>query len=292
MMMADYHIAQSNRLGNREINQDRCAVSESDGAVLLVLADGMGGVPGGEVAAQILINTVVKLFDKVAKPIACPTTFLKHTLNAAHQGILRSTDNPDDERIPGTTCVACIIQQGRAWWAHIGDSRLYIFRNNGMIFRTQDHSFVEELRQRGEISAAEMLTHPARNYLTRSLGGTRTAPEIVYAGNFMLQKNDTLLLCSDGLWSPLEDLDLETQLLSDDLEVVVDNLAAEAETRSYPNSDNISVLVLRWLKESASLYTPASEQKHVQHEMLGDIHTAIDEVEKAIQRYENEINSR
>lgn len=287
-MTTNYIIAQSNRLGNREMNQDRSAISESDNSLLLVLADGMGGVPGGEVAAQITIHTIVSLFEKVPKPIASPLTFLRHTLTAAHQNILRSIEKPEENRIPGTTCVACIIQNGIAWWAHVGDSRLYILRNNEVIFRTQDHSFVEELRQRGEISARDMLTHPARNYLTRSLGGSLSPPDITCAGDFTLQRNDTFILCSDGLWSPLEDYDMESQLLGEDLEECVDNLAAEAETRSYPNSDNISILALRCIEE----VTDSAAQQGVNPDsasVADDLHAAIDEVEKALSRYENEI---
>jgi serine/threonine protein phosphatase PrpC len=288
-MTTNYFIAQSNRLGNREMNQDRSAISESDDSLLMVLADGMGGVPGGEVAAQITIHTIVSLFEKVAKPIASPLTFLRHTLNAAHQNILRSVENPEDNRIPGTTCVACIIQNGIAWWAHIGDSRLYILRNNEVIFRTQDHSFVEELRQRGEISARDMLTHPDRNYLTRCLGGSLAQPEITCAGDFALQKNDTFILCSDGLWSPLEDYDIESFLLSEDLEECVDNLAAEAETRSYPNSDNISILALRCIEHIPQKQGQQSGNADAAR-VADDLNAAIDEVEKALSRYENEID--
>ena len=147
-----YLIARTSRLGNRETNQDRLAALEHDGVVLLVIADGLGGKKGGELAAQMLVDTANKIFTASTFPITDTDRFLTEILVTAHHKIKQVGAEQEPPLTPGTTGVLCLIQEGVAHWAHVGDSRLYLFRGGLPLYRTQDHSYVEKLYQEGQIS--------------------------------------------------------------------------------------------------------------------------------------------
>jgi serine/threonine protein phosphatase PrpC len=130
-----YQLEQSCRLGNREMNEDHVGVAETDDAVLLVLADGMGGYSGGKLASRTLVSSMIRQFKKMDLPIAHPQEFLKDLVAQAHATVIDAGKNHQPPMKPRTTCVICLIQEGCAWWAHVGDSRLYLFRD-GKKWRT------------------------------------------------------------------------------------------------------------------------------------------------------------
>ena len=173
-----YVIAKTSRLGNRNTNQDRLTALERDNTVLLVLADGLGGKTGGEVAAQVLIDTMANTFQNVTLPIEDPQKFMTSALHRAHFAVIDTGKQADPPINPGTTAVLCLIQDGCAWWAHVGDSRLYLFRGGVPIYRTRDHSFVEKLYQRGHLTNENRNSHPLRNYMTRCVGLSDHVPEV------------------------------------------------------------------------------------------------------------------
>jgi len=240
-----YETAQVNRLGNREKNQDRVAIVENDGAILMVLADGLGGHHGGEIASQKAVDMFIQLFGEQEIPLADPRQFLKMGMDSAHRSIVDAGNAQFPPIIPRTTCVACVIQGGNATWAHIGDSRLYVYRDSEKHFRTMDHSIVEELFQKGVINEMERATHPKRHHITRCLGGD-TEPESNLEQTQTLKTGDVIIMCSDGLWDPLGDEGI-AEFLDANLSESVDNMAYEAENRSQPRSDNISVAGFRFL---------------------------------------------
>ena len=167
-----FAVFQQSRQGGRKYNQDRVAYSYSKDAVLLVVADGMGGHYHGEVAAQITVQMIADMFQKHARPhIKDPHRFLAAAMISGHEAILDYTTKHNLMESPRTTCVAAIVQQDHAYWAHVGDSRLYMYRGMRMITRTKDHSKVQQLYDDGKISETEMHTHPERNKIYNCLGG-------------------------------------------------------------------------------------------------------------------------
>lgn len=281
----------TNRLGNRSSNQDRYLVLERDGCVLLAVADGMGGHAGGDLAAQATVDSLRRDFIRQRAPISDPRAFLQTAFETAHLDVIEAGRNCTPPINPRTTCVACVVQGNQACWAHLGDSRLYLVRNGALMARTRDHTPVEDLLQRGVISESELRGHPLRNSVSRCLGGLRALPDIGF-GTAELRADDTLLLCSDGLWNALPEEKLIGIRGYGDLQQTVDALSNEAEMASYPHSDNISVVALRWLS-AASRHKP----KHVPADAGGTtevsnrdpLQQAIDDIHRAMLDYAAEM---
>ena len=253
-----YETAQCTLLGNRSMNQDRCLIMEAPDAILLALADGMGGHPKGEMAAQILMDNARKAFLTSRKPISNPRFFLSGLMEMTHQQITAFGDQQTPPIEPRTTGVLCLVQEDNAYWAHIGDSRLYIMRDGVIHLRTDDHSYVEHLRQQGLISAAQVHTHKFRNYVTRCLGGNSNRPVAELSGPHELKQGDVVLLCSDGFWGPLPERPLVDMIYKNKAPLLnnISQLAKRAESTSSPESDNVTVVALRW-RESSDKLEPA-----------------------------------
>ncbi len=275
-----FEIGESSRLGNREENQDRCIVLQNDACALLGLADGMGGHPRGDLAAEILVDTCHDLFHQSEKPIPDPEAFLSRLLHQAHQNIAGYGAQQTPPIDPRTTAVVALVQDGTAHWAHIGDSRLYLFRDGMTAFRTRDHSFVEELHA-GEIPASlQQDLHLIRNYVTRCLGGAEPSPKAALGTPVPLQPGDVLLLCSDGFWGPLHEAGIGVALQSPEpLDHIIPELARLAETNAAPDSDNVTAVGLRWLQSA-----PLAEEAPGPRRELGH---AIDELNNVINLIEN-----
>jgi len=245
-----YELAHDSQRGARPNNQDRVAVAERENAVLLVVADGLGGHRGGEIAATILTQTLVHSFESVRSPIITrPSAFLALGIVQAHQTILRRSKASMSTIQPRTTCVTCIVQNGYAYWAHVGDSRLYHFRHGRLVQRTQDHSTVEELRQDGLVTEEEMRHHPQKSKLTKCVGGPNK-PTIALGEETMLARDDVLLLCSDGLWEAPKPEELLRYLEHGSVEVAVEEMIFSAERKMHDGCDNLSAVCLRWLEDA------------------------------------------
>ncbi len=193
-----FTIYQDSALGSRAVNQDRMGYCFSRDALLAVVADGMGGHLRGEVAAQLSMQTAAALFQQAAQPrLRDPAQFLDEALRAAHRELHRYRELHGMPECPRTTIVACVIQDGLAWWAHAGDSRLYVFRHGRAVARTRDHSKVENLVSLGLITPADAETHPERNKVLNCLGSP-FEPSIEVNSRFPLRAEDVVVLCSDG----------------------------------------------------------------------------------------------
>jgi serine/threonine protein phosphatase PrpC len=285
----NFEIGEATRLGNRRLNQDRCIAVESDDAVLIGLADGMGGHPKGERAAEILTETCNSFFRQAQKPIVKPGQFLTRLLQKAHENVTSFGLQQSPSIDPRTTAVVVLIQKGIAYWAHVGDSRFYLFRDGVPVRRTVDHSYVERLRQFGVISDEERESHPHRNYVTRCLGGDITLPDISIGKPEQLQYNDTLLLCSDGLWAHIKDEDMGTALMHPrPISEILHNLTRQAEDSAYPDSDNVTAIGLRWQSSGGEV---AVDSKAVMQKRAGasqdELNKAIEELKDAIEAFES-----
>lgn len=246
----NFAIYQSTRIGGRQYNQDRVAYAYGNHALLLVLADGMGGHLHGEIAAQLAVQTFVETFEKSAQEaIPEPEEFLRVVMLQAHQAIIHYARNQQLGGNPGTTCVAALLQGGEICWAHAGDSRLYLVRDGAVLAKTHDHSMVQQWADWGIITPEEMKIHPDRNKITNCLGGVEDMFFVESSPTLPLQQGDTMLLCSDGLWSPLAEPEIAaccTTPATLPLSIILEKIMSEAAQRAGSGADNITALAVRW----------------------------------------------
>ena len=242
-----FTIYQNSRQGPRPYNQDRLAYSYSKDALLLVLADGMGGHRNGEVAAQLAVKTLTDAFQRLAVPsLSSPAKFLIDHIQQVHDMIENVTQAEEYIESPRTTIVAAIIQRGYLYCAHVGDSRLYHFRNGHLLFRTEDHSVVQSLYKKGMISKEEMATHPYKNKIYNCVGG-ETPPQIDLADRHELQEGDTVILCTDGVWGVISDQQIKEIIQRNaDITAATIDLMDSADFASDERGDNMSAIGLQW----------------------------------------------
>ena len=235
-------------IGHREENQDRVAIAGDDHAVLLAVIDGMGGHAEGARAAETALATLLDAFWHTPHPIFDPLGFLHLSLGRAHEEVVKLGASLGVEARPRATCALCLVQESAAYWAHVGDSRIYQLRQAEVLERTRDHSHVEVLLREGLITEAEVHGHPMRNYVECCLGGDAALPEMSITTRRRLKSGDVLLLCTDGLWSNLKDQDFVrfAQQSGTALRESLTALGTRAVEASAPYSDNTSAAVLRW----------------------------------------------
>jgi serine/threonine protein phosphatase PrpC len=281
-----YKSAHISLTGDREENQDRCILVDSGSIVLMALADGMGGHPRGGTAAQILIDNCNNLLHFAPQPMGNPRLFLGRLLQETHQDIVRFGLSQTPAIDPRTTAVAALIQNDTAYWAHVGDSRLYLFRNGETIARTVDHSYVQQLRHQGLISEQHLVSHPQRNLVTRCLGGAPRAPDIEY-GQSELKSGDLIVICSDGLWSSIDEEWICDTLTSGlDITDAARSLADEAALAAYPGSDNITLIAVKWLSGSHRDEVQVSESP-ARPPVTGNLDQAITDLQNFLNSFEN-----
>ncbi|MFA6920926.1 MAG: protein phosphatase 2C domain-containing protein [Gallionella sp.] len=240
----NFSIHQASHIGNRKYNQDRVAFAYGNDALLLVLADGMGGHSHGDVAATLAMQTFIESFPRHAQ-FEDPHAYLSGTMRIAHQRIMDLPQNLD-HAFPGTTCVVALIQNGTLYWGHAGDSRLYLLRNAAVFVRTLDHSMVQMWVKCGAIDAEEARTHPRRNQITNCLGGVEDLFEIELGKPVALQSGDVVLLCSDGLFGPFVDEELASAFAVDPVAAALDKLVEQAVARENGKADNATGIAMRW----------------------------------------------
>jgi serine/threonine protein phosphatase PrpC len=236
-------------LGGREENQDRVAVAVSEHAALLVVVDGMGGHANGAKAAEVTQQVILEAFGQAPHPLFDPMGFLHLTLGRAHEEVVKLGAQLPIEHRPRATCAVCLVQQGAAWWAHVGDSRLYHLRHGALVLRSRDHSHVELLLREGLITAEQAQTHPMRNFVECCLGGDPIVPDMTLTRRRPLEPNDVLLVCTDGFWAGVKDTEIASEVGGPGaaLKEKLLELAQRAVARTGAASDNTSVAALRWV---------------------------------------------
>jgi len=245
-----FTIFQESRKGSRKVNQDRIAYTYGRDTLLMVICDGMGGHAGGEIAAQICVRLFIERFQQEAKPILRnPLKFLQETMLRAHAALGSYANQFSMLETPRTTCVAVIVQANHAYWAHVGDSRFYLFRQGALIGATKDHSKVQYLVDQGLIAADDVAVHPDRNKIFSCLGGL-VDPVIDLSKRTALRNGDVLVLCTDGLWSVMPHGEIATLLTSTPILKTAPQMLREAEQRGGPDGDNLSAIVVRWGPET------------------------------------------
>ena len=287
-----FSVFQVSRRGGREKNEDLMGYCYTRESGLFVLADGMGGHPDGEVAAQLALQTISALYQKEARPlIEDPAAFLSSSLLAAHHQILRYASERGMLDTPRTTLVACILQGSGASWVHCGDSRLYVVRDGELLTRTRDHSYLEQ--QNAGVIKLERIN---RNILFTCLGSP-AKPVFDVVSPVVLQQGDKLLLCSDGLWGSLSDDEIVGQLGSKGVSDAVPDLVEAALKAGGEHSDNVTVLAMEWETPDAFESTRGVSTDSIMDGVFastiqaGGLDTVVDELDEAtIERSIAEIN--
>ena len=288
-----FSVYQVSRKGGREKNEDRMGYSYTRDSGLFAVADGMGGHPEGEVASQVALQTMSALFQRDCKPLlADPIDFLQRSITSGHQQLLRYAAQRGLSDTPRTTVVACVLQGDLAYWAHCGDSRLYLVRSGKLIARTRDHSYSE--LQEALQSVVPMREQPNRNLLFTCLGSPGK-PLVDTSGPFAMQGGDRMLLCSDGLWGTVTDTAIVEQLSRLSIGEAVPELVEQALRNGGATCDNVSVMAIEW--ETAETEAGVSTRSlgdevfasTIQASVLG--HDAGDDLDDAeIERSIKEIN--
>jgi serine/threonine protein phosphatase PrpC len=259
-----FTIFQDSRQGDRKDNEDRVGYTYSKDVLLMVAADGMGGHQQGEVAAEIAVTEITRHFQQEARNrLRRPSDFLVSSINAAHRSIVSHAVAENLLESPRTTCVACIVQAGTAWWAHSGDSRLYVLRGGQLVASTQDHSRVQQMIEAGTITPSMAATHPERNKIYSCLGGV--VPPVIGVGReFELKTGDTIVLSTDGFWSQIPASLIASLLRKQDILGLFPGLLTEAHKRAGGESDNLSVVAMTWEAQD--------DPRHADTEMMDNEH--------------------
>ncbi len=188
----------------RQRNEDRFYAQ----GPLLIVADGMGGYTGGEYASTMVVDTIVEVVNEATE---MSTDVLQNAILQANRMVYEKSQSYKELEGMGTTAVVAYVQEDILYWAHVGDSRLYLYGQEGLHRMTKDHSMVQQLVEAGTITEDEVIHHPKRNMLTRAIGVYETVE--VDTGVVEMHQNDRILLCSDGLSGYIEESKIE-QVLS------------------------------------------------------------------------------
>lgn len=235
-----FSVFQVSRKGGRLKNEDRMGYCYTRESGLFVLADGMGGHPEGEVAAQMALQTIAALYQREARPLVKDVrAFLTSSAMAAHQQIMRYAGNKAMLDTPRTTLVAAILQGTTATWIHCGDSRLYVVRGGQLLTRTRDHSHAERPR-------LDQGSEPVNRNLLLTCLGSPTTPTLDISTPLTLQQGDRIMLCSDGVWGVLDDDQIVRTLSNRPVSDAAPELAEAALRAGGPHSDNVTLIALEW----------------------------------------------
>jgi protein phosphatase len=302
-----FSIYQESKKGGRKVNQDRMGYLYTRDSLMMMVADGMGGHARGEVAAQLTMQTVASVYQRLAKPLlADPAAFLEEAIQASHHELHRYRAEQGLPEAPRTTIVLCVVQRGVAVWAHAGDSRLYLIRDGAIVERTLDHSRVHHLVTSGLIRPEDAKDHPERNRIFNCLGAF-VAPTVEISHPTALHGGDILLLCSDGLWGTLNDRAIVSAFSDRTVMRAVPELVDAALEEGGAESDNCTALAMAWAGvESLDMVPPTDAPvstlvvpegamtSTIQIPRAGDepgpaytddqIDDAVNEIQKAIQR--------
>ncbi len=239
----NWEIAQVAHIGGRDEQQDTLMTfSTPNGKThLLIVADGMGGHKGGSLASQMVIKVAQRAWKKYqqGQEAVNPHKFLRYICELAHRNINRL--GRKHHLSPHSTCVLLYIHGKQAWWAHLGDSRLYHFRRHKLLQRTKDHSVVQLLADLGRITEKQMATHPDQGRLLRGLGGEEPIkPDF---GQTSVCSGDSFVLCSDGFWEYVLASQIPKRLLLTDfpLKKRVKRLVKDALDAGGAVGDNIAI---------------------------------------------------
>ena len=232
--------------GDRDYQQDQVMLLTHErvsGCVLAVLADGMGGRSGGRKASDQVMMTARQLFERYSPATDDAAAALKQLVEEAHTVIKLTAISAEEE--PHSTIAAFLINPGGdCHWAHAGDSRIYHFHGNKFIKRTMDHSYVQELVNRGELTEEQASDHPQSNILLGCLGSENDPPMDIHLIS-RLRAGDILMACSDGVWHYFNTTEIGSILSTLSAREATEFLIEKARSRGHGGGDNLSLVIVK-----------------------------------------------
>ena len=227
----------------RDDNQDRFAYFETINGDIIIICDGVGGSAHGEIAAEICIETVRKFFTAEWHQDLQQATI--NSLKESNKQVrIYYSLNPEEGK-PATTVVFCIIRENQVYYAHVGDSRMYLCVNNKLFRATTDHSYVQDLLRDKKISKSEAENHPQKNIITRAIGAEESVEIEFCKKHFSPFSGNSVLLCTDGLTSMLNDKEIEKIInRSENARICCENLVRQANQNG--GKDNVTVQFIKF----------------------------------------------
>lgn len=237
-------------------NEDYMECFKSSFGDVFVVCDGMGGHEGGEIASRLAVTTIKQVIVNNPNNLSGTQSIIEEAISVANKAILLKAQEIPQLKGMGTTCVILVIKDHKAYWGHIGDSRLYLLRQNTLYRMTKDHSFVQGLVDQGLLKWEEAENHPRKNEITKALGIYEKIDPDVNMKPLGLYKGDKFLLCSDGLSGPVPEEEIKEMLSK--FSVIDASNALVEKANSYGGPDNITVQVIEVIKgiEPAGEITP------------------------------------
>jgi protein phosphatase len=230
----------------RDLNEDSGAYIQPDdpdlrarkGSLILV-ADGMGGHSAGEVASRLAVDTITRVYFEDAGD---PQSALTRAFLQANREINKAAKEDESKAGMGTTCTALVLQNGTAISAHVGDSRLYLVRDQTIYLMTEDHSAVMEMVKAGLITIEQARHHPDKNVILRAMGSQPDVEVACWNAPFPVRDRDKFILCSDGLYDLVNDDEIKEGVAARDPHTACETLIGMARERG--GYDNITVGVI------------------------------------------------
>lgn len=235
-------------IGDRSEQQDRVGLfgsAKAPGYMMAVVADGMGGLSGGALAAEQVIRSAQQNFERFTPGVDRVEDMLDTIGKEAHTIINLSAFS--SEKQPHSTMAVLVLTPERsAYWGHVGDSRIYRFSGPNFAERTTDHSFVEKLVQEGRLTPEEAKGHKLSNLLVNVLGHNTNPPYVTIRRYDGLQQGDSFLLCSDGLWHYFSDAELGAAIAMNTPRAASEMLISKTRERSAgSNADNCTLAIVK-----------------------------------------------
>lgn len=229
----------------REINEDYFSISYQDDPIqLFIVADGMGGYNGGEIASNLAVTTakeyIVSNYETARESKEKLLELVKSASQYANMIVYEKAQSSEELRKMGTTLDICLIYQSRAFISHIGDSRIYRKRKDFFRKLTKDHSYVQQLLDEGKITKEESITHPEKNMLMKALGCTSFIEPDVMIKGFI--KGDVILMCSDGLTNMVSEENL-VEIINENPTDATKLMIQKANDKG--GKDNITAVIIR-----------------------------------------------
>lgn len=243
--MLDLHTAYISRIGRRQRNEDACGYWTSDEGCCWVVSDGAGGHGSGDRAAQIVVSTVLERFSRQPAVGEAEAVALLESAQAAVMAEKRA--NPDGDDMHATAAVLLIDARRReAVWAHVGDTRIYLFRDHELLHQTRDHSLVQSMINAGYGSTDMIRSHPQRNLLTSSIGDKGDLALTVSGAPVAVGPGDAFLICSDGWWEYVDEPRMVAELAaSGTCAGWLERMAGIIEQHDNQQSDNYTAIALQ-----------------------------------------------
>ena len=228
----------------REMNQDNFYAATDESEIkLFILADGMGGYKGGEIASSVAVysaqNYICNNFKETPKESSAILKLITDSIEYANLMVYERSKEDPELKDMGTTLDVCLIYNSKAYIGHVGDSRIYRIRKNIIRRLTNDHSYVQKLVKDGTITKEEADTHPKKNMLMKAVGCNSLVEPDVMCKGFL--KDDIILMCSDGLTNMLKDEQIY-KILLDNSENPVAALINAANREG--GIDNITTIII------------------------------------------------